>query len=224
MMKIVGIDASINSTGCVSFDVDSQYNIVGTDYLSFTQVKKHETNKIIHFKKQEFSDYIQQNLWMIARIRKFCLGAEYVAIEDYAYAATGKVFHIAEFIGGMKDVLYLENSKIRFYDPPSIKLFATGKGNADKVRMVDEFDLLTCNEKPNLDFLLNPARNMSKYDSPRSDLVDAFFIAKFLHLELMLKNKIVTTSNLPKDHQKIFSRVTKAYPTPLIERSFICRV
>lgn len=226
-MKIVGIDASINSTGLVSFTLDNNLSVTNVEFMSFTQVKKNSNGQtVLHFKKDDFGNYISQNIFMRDQIEIFCSGASYVAFEDYAYAAVGKVFHIAEFTGCVKTCLYESGLSLRFYDPPTIKMYATGKGNADKIRMVDAFDVSMSTHKPDLTFLIDVARPKSRYDSPRSDIVDAYFITNLLHLELLLKyNGSGMTLNQITDTnvRNIFERKTKGNPVPLIKRDFLTK-
>ncbi len=225
-MIIAGVDASINSTGVVLLELhDHNYDSFRVDYLGFTQVKKHESINILHYSKKDFKTYMEQNLWMRSKIMEFCKDAEYIAIEDYAYAASGKVFHIAEFSGLLKHRMYASKKNIRLYDPLTIKMFATTKGSADKIRMVDEFDTNTSwQTKPDIDFLIDKNRASSKYDSPRSDLVDAYFIAKLLQLELSFKSGRQKISSFVGNNrvEEIFTRKTKGNPIALIDRDFYC--
>ena len=46
-MKIVGLDLSMNGTGCVSLTLDSNLEILQTEYLGFCSVKKHEGNSSV---------------------------------------------------------------------------------------------------------------------------------------------------------------------------------
>lgn len=57
---------------------------------------------------------------------------ELVAYEDYSMGSRGKTFHIGELGGVLKLALYERNIPILLVPPSSLKLFATGKGNADK--------------------------------------------------------------------------------------------
>ena len=99
-------------------------------------------------------------------------------IEGYAMGATGRVFNIAENTGIMKHKIYKTFKKDCLLAPPmSVKKFATGKGNAKKDKMSEAFterfgitlyNLLGC-----------------KIDgSPSSDIIDAYFIAKYGQEEL----------------------------------------
>ena len=103
-------------------------------------------------------------------------------------------------------------------------MFATGKGNADKVRMVDTFDNMKplFDYRPNLNFLIDNKRPKSRYDTPRQDIIDAYFIAELLRNEL--KAKFRKDLQYDTNAVKIMNRVTNANPIKLMEREFICRV
>ena len=62
-----------------------------------------------------------------------------VILEDYAYAATGRVFNIGENTGILK--YRLLHKDIPFYEvtPTVIKKYDTGKGNAKKEMMLSNF-------------------------------------------------------------------------------------
>lgn len=105
-----------------------------------------------------------------------------VWIEDYAFAATGRVFHIGENTGILKH--YLDNAAIEYtpVPPTVVKKFATGKGNADKHKMTDAF---LRDYPPAVAWItqffprFKDGQIVAK--SPLSDLADAYWIAKYAH-------------------------------------------
>jgi hypothetical protein len=103
-----------------------------------------------------------------------------VGIEDYAFAATGRVFHIGENTGILKH--YLDNAALSYvpYPPTVIKKFATGKGNADKFRMTSAF-LADYPDATKWAAKLFPRTKpgVISAKSPLSDLADAYWIAKY---------------------------------------------
>ena len=72
-------------------------------------------------------------------ILRFVGDCDYVALEGYAYGASGNNFDIGEFVGYIKTMIYLAHIPMRIYDPNSIKKFATGRGVADKLTMYEFF-------------------------------------------------------------------------------------
>jgi hypothetical protein len=217
-MKILGLDLSINGSGCVKFELDDKLNVIGKSYLSFTQVKKHETKEILHFSKKNFPNNFEQNAWTITNILAFCEGCEYVAVEDYAFGAKGMVFHIGEFVGEVKKFLYWGWNKnnrgmnLRLYDPCSIKMWATDRGNATKEDMVDSYDKVH-KDPLKLSFL-------NRFGSPKEDIVDAYFIATLLQTELKLRLGLIQLKDLTEKQIQIFNRTTKSHPTNVLATDF----
>lgn len=210
-MKIVGIDNSVNSPGVVWFTLDEQMNITKKEFMGFTQVKKNATENIIHYKKKDFEDDISQYIFnrdkIFEAITKDGILPDYVAIEDYAYSANGKVFNIAESTGALKVKLYENYIPIRLYDPCSIKLFFSSYGNADKDRMKQCYDNLDEGEK--LFGVIN------------EDIIDAFFVTLLLYYELKIRKGLINLSLLPEYQIRVFNRVTKNYPENILVRNFI---
>lgn len=98
-----------------------------------------------------------------------------VYIEDYAFAAKGRVFHIAENTGILKDRLHRYCIPFETVAPSAIKKFATTKGNANKDQMYDSF----CELYPEIDLKKRLMSSSSKVSSPISDIVDAYFICSY---------------------------------------------
>lgn len=109
-----------------------------------------------------------------------------VSIEDYAFAATGRVFHIGENTGILK--YFFETEAIVYHPiPPTvIKKFATGKGNADKIKMTAAFleAYPDAQEWALRFFPRSPdgAQEPCKWaKSPLADLADAYWIARYAY-------------------------------------------
>jgi Holliday junction resolvasome RuvABC endonuclease subunit len=211
-MKLVGIDPSINGTGLCKFTLDNNFEIIKYDYLGFSTVKKHESDNIVFFRKKDFKNDIDQNIFITEHVEKFINGVDYVSMEDYAYDATGMVFNIGEFVGGLKLMIYNKGIPLRMIEPTVIKKFATNKGNCDKVSMVDEYmknDILKIDE------------DLPPYKSPKADIVDAYFMTHLLRLEIMLRFGIIELKKLKQEEIEIFNRVTKANPVNVLARDFL---
>jgi Holliday junction resolvasome RuvABC endonuclease subunit len=109
--------------------------------------------------------------WSMGNIRNHSV--DYVGIEGYAFGAVGRVFQIAENGGLLKHKLWINNFKVATFPPTVIKKFATGKGNSNKEAMVESFETETnvsIREKCGI---------TNKQWNPISDIVDAYYIAKF---------------------------------------------
>ena len=98
-----------------------------------------------------------------------------IFIEGYSYGSSGKVFHIAENTAILKNYLWDEGLEFEIVPPTVIKKFASGKGNANKELMYESFE----NENPETDLRSWLTPRSSNTISPVSDIVDAYFIAKY---------------------------------------------
>ena len=95
---------------------------------------------------------------------------ETVYLEDYAYAATGKVFHIGENTGLLKYRLFRGGIDWNTVAPTAVKKSAVGHGNASKQTMIDQF-----RKETNID-LYKELECIT--DNPVSDIVDSYFICR----------------------------------------------
>lgn len=218
-MKIAGLDLSLNSSGLVKYELKDDMSVSVVDTMGFTTVKKNSFDGVHHYRPKDFDNSFDKTEWMFERMDKFLEDVEYVAIEDYAFGAVGKVFHIAEFIGYIKIRLYQQGKKIRLYDPNTIKMFATTKGVADKITMSDFFDAYKVSHKPDMKCM--PLVNKGSGVSPTSDIIDAFFICELLYKELQLRKAVIDLKNEPEHVIRVFNKVTKSYPTNILGRDFI---
>jgi hypothetical protein len=219
-MYIVGIDYSMNSPGVVKLYLDDVLEVIEVNYLGFSSVKKvADVNPNITFyhAKNSFKNNFEKCIWMRDNIFSYFMDdlilPDFIAIEGYAFNAQGIVFDIAESTMCTKLKIYESNIPLRIYDPNSIKKFATSHGNSGKVEMVEAFDKYT-GMKPDYSKLpeLNP---------PKEDLVDAFWTAKLLQIELKLRHGLIDLKDLPLYQIEIFNRVTKKNKENLLVQPFV---
>ena len=170
---IAGIDYSTSSPSiCINVGQD-------IDFHYLTTVKKNckfEENGVFTFagthlpkfslKTQQY-DFIAR--WAISVLDRYEL--DHIFIEDYAFAATGKVFHIGENTGLLKHKLFKRDWAFQVVAPTMVKRFATTKGNANKQDMLDRFNM-----DNNID--LREALNI-KTENPISDIVDSYYIWQY---------------------------------------------
>ena len=97
-----------------------------------------------------------------------------VVIEDYAMGARGRVFHIAENCGLLKHKIWKSGMKFDTLAPTALKKFATGKGNSDKNVMHSRFV-----EDTGIDLMKEMTPNAKDCGNPVSDIVDAFYLARW---------------------------------------------
>lgn len=98
-----------------------------------------------------------------------------ILLEDYSMGSKGKVFHIAENTAMLKYRLHVAQKKWSALPPTSLKKFAQGKGNADKLKMYAAFQTHT---KTDLKKLFNYGGK--SIGNPISDIVDAYYLCKYL--------------------------------------------
>lgn len=121
----------------------------------------------LEFDSQE-SRFSQLSEWAINKIPKIAK----VFIEGYAYASKGVVFHIGENTGILKHRLWLADISFQELSPPTIKKFATGKGNANKLAMYESFV-----DETKLD--ISSIIHCNEGESPMSDVIDSYYVAKY---------------------------------------------
>ena len=185
-MSIAGIDYSLRSPAICIFMGNSKDKFEFKRCLFFflSDVKKNQrpfgkniTGEAFSAYSQDFERYDSISDWAIHKT----VGCDQVALEGYAYGAKGRVFHIAENTGILKYKMYQNRMPLEVIEPTKVKKFATGKGNASKTDMYAAF---TQETMVDLAKLIQPDRE--EIGNPVSDIVDAFYICKFLRNQLTL--------------------------------------
>ena len=179
--KIAGIDYSLTSPCiCICEIQNEEFDFKNCRFYFFAQTKHQlkisHTNLYPHSLITTYTSdaerYNKLSNWVID-VLAVNGKPRPVYLEDYAYAATGKVFHIGENTGHLKYIFWQYNVKYQIFAPTSIKKTATGKGNSSKQDMYDSFV-----EQTGFDFRLDLAPNSTEIGNPVSDIVDSYFICK----------------------------------------------
>ena len=186
---IIGIDYSLSCPAiCVHKGKEFSWSNCTVYYL--TSVKKYEGDYLKDYIKQPLYDndglkgYINGRLhlpypsqtarhdqisnWAISVIPNSYAN---IFLEGYSYGSKGLVFNLAENMGILKYKFYRTKHKFEVVVPGVVKKIATGKGNADKLKMYEQFvkdtkiDLMKVFEQ-------------TKLNNPVTDIVDAFYVAK----------------------------------------------
>lgn len=98
----------------------------------------------------------------------------FIAIEDYSFASnSSRALQIGENGGILKYNLFMEGYLYNVVSPKMVKKFATGNGNANKEEMHKHFLLTT-------QINLLDEFSVKKPDKPVEDLVDSYYIAKWM--------------------------------------------
>ena len=185
-MKI-GIDYSLSCPGvCINTSTD-EFRYKDCKFYYLTTKKKYAgayKHNGVSFEGTEHKPYSSESEryeniadWVIDIINTYYPKSmasrknHIINLEDYSFASKGRVFHIAENMGLLKYKLYQNNWDYNLLAPSVIKKYATGKGNANKEAMTEQFAL---------DTGLNVLDMFEcKYTSPATDVVDAYYICKY---------------------------------------------
>ena len=172
--KTVGIDYSLSSPAVCICTGEFKFDNCKIYYL--TNVKKYEgdylkgqLNGRLHLpytSEQQRHDQISQ--WAFDLIGSTDSD---IFIEGYSFGSKGLVFNLAENMGTLKHKLYKSNKQFTQIVPGQIKKIATGKGNADKLKMYEQFKIDT-----GLDLV--KIFEQTKLNNPVTDIIDAYYVAK----------------------------------------------
>ena len=181
MVRIGGIDYSLTSPSVCVYNGDK-------DNFTFDRCKIFYLSSV-----KKFSEIVNNNLEGQATLKEYACPEErydyisdwaldilisydiqHVAVEDYSYGSTGKVFHIAENTGLLKWKLWQSEINYMVVPPTVIKKFASGKGNANKEKMYESF-LFETKRKLQDEFNIKS----EKIGNPVSDIVDSYYICKY---------------------------------------------
>jgi len=223
-MVLVGIDYSITSPGVVMLRTYGSDEVVGElSWFGFTSVKKHVasfSDLLVYVKKDMFVSDMERYEFMaktiLDRIKEFAKDDEViVAIEGYALGSSnGLIFNIAEATAILKYNIWNAGYKLRVYDIGAIKKFGCGSGNGDKVSMGKAFAVASDCMKPVL-------WDLEEYKSPRADIVDAYWIAQMLLVEIHLRKGLVALRSLSEKRIEVFNATSKSNQVNILEREFV---
>jgi len=171
---IVGIDYSLTSPAvCICTD---EFKFENCKIYYLTNVKKYEgdylkgqLNGRLHLPyttEQQRHDQISN--WAIDLIGSL---SNNIFVEGYSYGSKGLVFNLAENMGTLKHKLFKRNKTFVSIVPGVVKKIATGKGNADKLKMYEQFTKDTGVD-------LVKQFEQTKLNNPVTDIIDAYYVTK----------------------------------------------
>lgn len=118
----VGLDLSLTATG-----LSVLYQDIKLDGYRYTLTSPHKGSRRL----SEFANHIKLAAEQILAYRP--ASEVLVCIENYAFSRFGKIVHLGELGGVVKQNLFDAGlSNILVYPPTTLKKFATGKGVAEK--------------------------------------------------------------------------------------------
>jgi len=235
MELFIGIDASPSHGSVVA--IDKNGDIV--DWLAWGKVKKlcNLSDKILCSPTRAAID--DKDCYRVRRnsnvydvfnifLDRFKDGYEvYANIEHYSMHSMSSAITVCAEVGGIiRNLLFIRDVPFIETPPTTLKLYATGKGNAKKIDMVNAFfefyegrsldinnddinDLVTINNKKNdMDGLL-------------TDIVDATFLSRMIKDLYLIKHDEIKVNSLPPQAERVFTKTSKKYNKSYIKRPFI---
>lgn len=122
-------------------------------------------------------------------------------------------------MGEVGGVVRLECARVgaglRLHDPKTLKIFTSGNGNASKVEVVDD---AVAKWGEWFDFMAYPTD--VKEEGVRSDMADAYALARMGLMERWVRGGEVGLVELPEEERSIFTRITKTNPVGLAARTY----
>jgi hypothetical protein len=238
-MKIFGLDISLDHGGVVCLNKDgsvSNYLYLTTtkkmadvdpDHGIFLSKKGKDESKDV-FRLRRMNEYLGAMMDFERKV-SVSLFPSYYSVEGYSYASQStSMCQIAELTGYLKHMIFEGGGHIRIHDPLTVKLFATGKGNCMKKDVVEqallEFDIpndLIKRKKIKKKGLIE---KIEEFDGPATDIADAYFLARMVHIELKLRSGELTLDRLREKHRRIFLRTSRMYPVNMLDREFIQKI
>jgi len=239
----VGADISVNHSAVVALTAEGQCATVR--YLCskkmdakkrlggervLIKIARHKTKEQFEMERlvwlRDYYDTITEWLAGVAIANK--AGAVYVAQEAYAFSAGqrrskdgmpigggSKPYQIGEagaiFKLACKDLGF----KMRLHDPSSVKMFATGLGNAPKDDVRNAVYKMIYEDRSGLELECFPS---DKDGGVQGDVADAYVLAMMARLEVEVRAGRVSLADLDKDKRRIFLRTTKTNPVNLLDR------
>lgn len=180
-MKIAGIDWSMTSPSICIADSGTLFHYSNCKVHFFSKKADNTTqlfpyDPIPNWNVQEerfhwYANWALDVLWMYD-VKK-------VSIEGYAFgSSSGLVFNIGESTGALKQILWKNGIEFETVPPTVVKKLATGKGNANKDKLREQFELESGYTK-----LKEVLHETEKQHNPSSDIIDSYFICKWLWLK-----------------------------------------
>ena len=175
-MIIAGIDYSFCSPALCIYDTNKELIFENIKLFNCNNINKKLAgkygNNIIIDRFPEYSSdeerYRNVCKW-VSDILTFHK-VEEVSLEGYSFgASSGLVFNIAENGSLVKQFMSLNNIPFTVPSPSQVKKNFTGKGNAKKPDMIDEFD-------KRMNVKINEIIGVKAYSKPLDDISDSFAV------------------------------------------------
>ena len=169
---IAGIDYSMSCPSLCIFDTEKTFSFQNCDFYYLidkkTKIIEEENIHGEYYSKDSENvkrfDHISD--WAITILKNQKVNQ--VFLEGYSMGSRGRVFHIAENTGVLKQKIYKAGITFEVVPPSTWKKEVVGKGNADKQYVY---------ESMNVD--LKDIFKSKSITSPINDIADSYFICKY---------------------------------------------
>jgi len=144
-----------------------------------------------------------------------------IGLEDYTFGSGGRgggQLQIGELGGVLRLALWEHGYKVRTYHPGSVKLFWTGRGDAEKDDMIER--AVAVMEETGSPMLAEFRKMAKVYQEAVSD---ALAIGSLLREEIRFRQGKWLLNEAPEHIVRVFNRVTDSMPVCLIDRPFMER-
>jgi Holliday junction resolvasome RuvABC endonuclease subunit len=227
MSRVVGIDLSLNHAGLVCLDAGELFDYLfitdkaghaKTDsgrgaYLPVEQMKNafnKDKHRLLAWRVNEMVSLIWERI-----VRWYPV--DYVAVEDYALRAEQGAHQLGEIGGLVRWMMYRASIPFRLHDPTTVKMFVAHDGTCQK----DSVERAV-KERWGHDFSRHNAGQKSRQTS--EDLADAYGLAYMCHVEVEVRAGRMKVSDLHLKEIRVFNRITKYMPVPLVDREWIVKL
>lgn len=229
-IKVIGMDIALNHSAFVELTDGALSNFWywTTAAGSANRSKEHGHRLKLLNTKERQTKAIDRLAWGENFIDKVILQPnkpDFVGIEDYAIRAEQGAHYLGEMGGIVRILCWFRGVKFRLHDPISIKMFTAHDGTCQKDSIeravLDRWgvDFSDYNQPPPKATKRNPTPNQNRTTS--EDLCDAYAIAQIIWTEVQLRSGHVLLSDMHPKEIQVFNRVTKTYPTSLLDREWI---
>ena len=179
-MIIAGIDYSMSCPSLCIFDTELDFNFHNCHFYYLIDKKTKIIDEgNIH---GEYYSKDSENVKRFDHISNWAVNildeqkVNHVFLEGYSMGSRGRVFHIAENTGVLKQKIYERGINFEVIPPSTWKKEVVGKGNADKQYVY---------ESMNVD--LKSIFKSKSITSPINDIADSYFICKYGSLTFVSK-------------------------------------
>lgn len=219
----LGLDLSLNHAGAVVVDTDGRvvdYRFVSDKKGAVQRNARHgirAPQKATKDAEQHQLDRMNFHRRWISDVT-LVSGADYVGLEGYAFAAVSNSSYQYGELGGLaRYVLTRNGCKVRIHDPQSIKMWATGKGNALAADLLDAMPDAGVRDE------WKAIEDGLKGQQAAEDLAVAYWIAHMVASEVLVRRGVKALVGFPEHRVRVFNRITKTYPANLLDREWLHR-